>query len=148
MCLRVLHPRTVPRLVSGQDFWGELNLIRNNATFYIVGKVDLKSIITATTSSPAVTRYNAVKDELAACNSTTTGYHYPPFNPKTGETIVVPRVFMQDYETVLNLNLGENCLQHAYVTVPDLNASQVSLGLNVDITWKSGLQFDVDMGIL
>lgn len=133
---------------TGQDFWGELNLIRNNATFYIVGKVDLKSIITATTSSPAVTRYNAVKDELAACNSTTTGYHYPPFNPKTGETIVVPRVFMQDYETVLNLNLGENCLQHAYVTVPDLNASQVSLGLNVDITWKSGLQFDVDMGIL
>ena len=55
---------------------------------------------------------------------------------------------MQDYETVINLILGQNALQHAYVTVPDLSASQVSLGLSVDIDWKSGLIFDVDMGTL
>lgn len=133
---------------TGKDFWGELNLVRNEATFYIVGKIDMKSLIDGSGPSTAVTRYTNLITELTNYTSSTTGYHYPPFNPETGATIVVPRVFMQDYETVLNLILDEKALQHAYVTVPDLSASQVSLGLNVDVQWKSGLQFDVEMGKL
>ena len=133
---------------TGKDFWGELNLVRNDATFYLVGKVDMQALLTSTASNTATQRLTEIRNQLAACNATNTGYHYPPFNPQTGETIVAPRVFMQDYETVINLILGENALQHAYVTVPDLSASQVSLGLSVDIDWKSGLIFDVSMGSL
>lgn len=133
---------------TGKDFWGELNLIRKDATFYIVGKVDMQALLTSTASNTATQRLAEIRTQLAACNATNTGYHYPPFNPQTGETIIAPRVFMQDYETVINLILGQNALQHAYVTVPDLSASQVSLGLSVDIDWKSGLIFDVDMGTL
>ena len=75
-------------------------------------------------------------------------YCYPPFDPATGKTIDAPRVFMQDYVTTANLVLGADALKHAYVTVPDLRASQVSLGISIDMSWTPGLAFDVDMGHL
>lgn len=118
---------------TGKDIWGELNLIRDGGTFYLVGKMDL-----AAAKSAAVNAGFEWPSDLE--------YHYPPFNPATGETIKVQRVFMQDYTTVANLKFGKNSLSHAYVTVPDLRASQVSLGLSVDIQWRSGLTFDVNLG--
>lgn len=143
---------------TGKDFWGELNLVRKDATFYIVGKIDMNALINYSTlaaaddprtpSAASKARYDAIKTELAGYNSNETGYHYPPFDPATGETIAIPRVFMQDYMSEIRLILGPDALKHAYVTVPDLSASQVSLGLSVDITWKKGLEFDVDMGTI
>ena len=50
--------------------------------------------------------------------------------------------------TTANLIIDETSLQHAYVTVPDLRSSQVSLGLSIDLDWKAGLAFDVTMGKL
>ena len=44
--------------------------------------------------------------------------------------------------TTANFLIGPNSLQSAYVTVPDLRATQVSLGLSVDIKWETGLTFD------
>ena len=43
---------------------------------------------------------------------------------------------MQDYMTMVNLIITENSLKNAYVTVPDLRSSQISLGVSIDIKWK------------
>ena len=113
---------------TGEDFWGELNLVRNGGTFYLLGKLDPKA---ASTTKPTT---------LARDN-----FWYPPFD-ESGNTVYAPRVFMQDYMTEATLILGKNSLKHAYVTVPDLRASQVSMGLSVDLKWETGMNFQVIMG--
>ena len=50
--------------------------------------------------------------------------------------------------TKANLIIKEDALKHAYVTVPDLRSSQVSLGVSIDMEWESGLAFDVELGKL
>jgi hypothetical protein len=49
---------------------------------------------------------------------------------------------MQDYVTTANFKIGVNSLKHAYLTVPDLRSSSVTLGLSVDVKWETGLIFD------
>lgn len=120
---------------TGHDFWGELNMVRAGGTFYLVGKLDLTKL--RNTGLPEAFNDLSRSD-----------YHYPPFDPSTGETINAPRVFMQDFKTTANLILDADCLKHAYVTVPDLRASQVSLGLSIDVSWQPGLAFNVKMGTL
>lgn len=117
---------------TGKDLWGELNLIRAGGTFYVVGKLDLNAALANTTANGAV----AFPDSKFC--------HYPPYNAD-GSTIAVKRVFMQDYMTVANLKFTKNTLKHAYVTVPDLRSSQISLGLSVDLQWNPGLSFDVNL---
>ena len=64
----------------------------------------------------------------------------------TGST-TVPRVFIQDHKTMVNFKIGENSLKYAYLTVPDLRSSSVTLGLSVDMSWSAGLDFgDVELG--
>ncbi len=123
---------------TGEDFWGELNLVRKSGVFYLVGKLDL---------STAVENARA-KDPEAFKNLSRKDYCYPPFRPDTGETVNAPRVFMQDYVTEAVLNLDKKALQHAYITVPDMRASQVSLGLSIDLAWKPGLAFSINLGVL
>ena len=66
-----------------------------------------------------------------------------PTSPK--EAIAgVDRVFLQDYTTTANLTITS--LKNAYVTIPDLRATQLNLGLYVDLSWKTGLTFDVNIG--
>ena len=49
--------------------------------------------------------------------------------------------------TTANFVINETSLQHAYVTVPDLRSTQISLGLSVDLNWRAGLDFgDVVLG--
>ena len=122
---------------TDEDFWGEMNLIRKGGVFYLVGKLDLAAAVAKarTTNASAFTNLDRDWD----C--------YPPYD-NNGNTVNAPRVFMQDYITVANLILGEDCLKHAYVTVPDLRSSQISLGLSIDMSWTTGLTFDVNMGTL
>lgn len=54
-----------------------------------------------------------------------------------------PYVFMQDYTTTANFTISS--LKNAYNVIPDLRASQLQLGLAVDLTWKTGLSFDVSI---
>ena len=124
---------------TGQDFWGELNIIPQGGTFYLVGKMDRNAAVTAArTGEGNETKFK----DLSRDN-----YRYPPFNPTTGATINAPRVFMQDYMTTANITLGKDALKHAYVTVPDLRSSQVSFGLSIDINWAEGLTFPVEIGV-
>lgn len=55
----------------------------------------------------------------------------------------VDRVFMQDYVTTANFNITD--LKHAYNCIPDLRTSGINVGLAVDLDWKSGITFDVDI---
>lgn len=62
---------------------------------------------------------------------------------KTIEGVTNPAVFMSDYKTTLNLTI--NSLKSAYNTIPDLRSTKLQLGLSVDLEWKTGIQFDVNI---
>lgn len=55
----------------------------------------------------------------------------------------VNRVFMQDYVTTVNFNITD--LKNAYNCIPDLRTSGFNVGLAVDLDWKSGITFDVEI---
>ena len=61
----------------------------------------------------------------------------------TGMTITNPAVFMSDYQTTLSLNIKS--LASAYNTIPDLRSTKLQFGMSVDLEWKTGLQFDIDI---
>lgn len=120
---------------TGQDLWGELNVIRRDGTFYLVAALDPNDVA-------AVAKF---KDAQGNINLSRNDFNYPPFD-QDGNTINAPRVFMQDYVTTVKMNFTQESLSHAYVTMPDLRAGQVSLGLSVDVSWKSGYDFTVNLG--
>ena len=99
-----------------KDFYGVDGLVADGQKFYLVGEMTLPT--DKTISFP-----------------TDTDYRFPG----TG----INRVFVQDYTT--NLNVTFNSLRNAYVTIPDLRASKLQLGLSVDLTWQTGLTFDVNI---
>ena len=106
------------------DFWGKDNLVRNGGTFYLVGKLN--------PSGKTISNWPTL-------------YALPPYTSGTAIKEVV-RVFIQDYMTTANFKFDATSLQKAYVTVPDLRSTQVSLGLSVDLTWITGLSFDSILG--
>lgn len=106
---------------SGQDFFGEHNMIRNGTHFYLIGEL------------------NPEKEGLAAIEWPT-HHPLPPYN-SDGSSIKTPRVYMQDYMTTADFVIGTNSLKHALLTVPDLRYSSLTLGLSVDIKWSTGLNF-------
>ena len=67
------------------------------------------------------------------------------------------QVFKQDYVTTANFTIQQNIkdgtsnpnqdkgLGAAYNVIPDLRTPALSIGLSVDLTWQSGLTFNVDM---
>ena len=70
--------------------------------------------------------------ELDPTNATFSGTGAKPEN-----------VFTKDYVTTANVKISS--LADAYVTIPDLRAERLSLGLSVDLTWQTGLEFDVEI---
>ena len=55
----------------------------------------------------------------------------------------VNRVFVQDYVTTATFKIKD--LKSAYNCIPDLRTSGINVGLAVDLDWKSGITFDVDI---
>lgn len=55
----------------------------------------------------------------------------------------VNRVFMQDYVTTANFKIKD--LKSAYNCIPDLRTSGINVGLAVDLSWKEGITFDVEI---
>ncbi len=107
---------------SGVDFFGEHNMVRNQSHFYLIGELD---------------------PEKAGLNTVSWPEHHPlpPYNAD-GSSIEKVRVFMQDYMTTADFVIGSESLKHAYLTVPDLRYSSLTLGLSVDIKWSTGLNFE------
>lgn len=110
---------------TGEDFYGNFNLIRNGGYFYLIGELDPTQATSGGFSWP------------------TDGYVIPPYKyDNDGNYIGIPRVFIQDYKTSVTFKFGPNSLKYAYLTVPDLRASSLTMGLSVDIEWKQGLEYD------
>lgn len=59
----------------------------------------------------------------------------------SGETI--DRVFVKDHTTVANFNITN--LKNAYNHIPDMRTSKINVGLAVDLSWKAGITFDVEL---
>lgn len=72
--------------------------------------------------------------ELDPSNTTTA-------SKPTGETI--DRVFVKDHTTVANFSITN--LKKAYNHIPDMRISKINVGLAVDLSWKSGITFDVNL---
>ena len=107
---------------TGQSFFGEHGMVHDQSHFYLIGELDPE------------------KSGLAAI-TWPTHHPLPPYNTD-GSSIKTTRVFMQDYMTSADFVIGANSLKHAYLTVPDLRYSSLTLGLSVDIKWSTGLDFN------
>ena len=55
----------------------------------------------------------------------------------------VDHIFMQDYKTTATVTISS--LENAYVTSPDLRATNLQLGLSVDLEWQEGYTFNVSI---
>ncbi len=107
---------------SGEDFFGEYGMVRKDSHFYLIGELDPERSGLAAIEWPA-------------------HHPLPPYN-EDGTSKQVKRVFMQDYMTSAEFVIGANSLKHAYLTVPDLRYSSLTLGLSVNIKWSTGLNFN------
>ena len=112
----------------GTDFWGNANVVRDSGTFYIIGAIN-------------------PRDEGSAwwTDNRTHNNMMPPYDDD-GNTICVPRVFMQDFITKAVFHITDQSLQKAFTTVPDLRAAKLSLGLSVDLNWQEGLEYHISLG--
>lgn len=84
-------------------------------------------------------------------------YMVAQLNPSNGKidgqaSTTLKQVFKQDYVTTANLSINANDgndhdkgLGAAYNVIPDLRTPALSIGLSVDLTWQTGLTFNVDM---
>ena len=61
---------------------------------------------------------------------------------KPGDS-TVDHVFVQDHTTVANFTIKD--LKKAYNCIPDLRTSKINVGLAVDLSWKTGITFDVEL---
>ena len=114
---------------TGSDFWGLHNLVPKGGTFYIIGKLD--PYVDGAITLPA-------------------SYDLPPYTSTTDATsLAIKRVFIQSYKTEAHFFLTANSLKSAYVTVPDLRSTELSLGMSVDVTWHSGINFSrIELGAM
>ena len=104
---------------TGSGFFGKDNLIPDGSHFYLIGTLDPTQ-----KTAPDLPTYHAL----------------PPYKDGlNGKT--VPRVFIQDHKTTVNFKIGEFSLQYAYLNIPDLRSSSVTLGLSVDLSWSTGIDF-------
>ena len=101
---------------SNTDFYGVDGVVAAGQKFYLVGKM-------------------SVGDSQTITFPTDNDYRFPGKDTE--------RIFVQDYTT--NLNVTFKSLKNAYVTIPDLRASNLQLGLSVDLSWRTGLTFDVSI---
>ena len=99
---------------SKTDFYGFDGVVAAGQKFYLVGKM-------------------SVGDSQTITFPTDNDYRFPGKDTE--------RIFVQDYTT--NLNVTFKSLKNAYVTIPDLRASNLQLGLSVDLSWRAGLTYEV-----
>lgn len=115
---------------TAEDFYGKDGLIAKGQKFYLIATLDPSQGTEVKWPSYDGTNTNfdlndSYKDR------------YPVQNGKN-------RVFVQDFTTKADFTI--NTLKNAYVTLPDLRASLLQLGLSVNLKWQSGMTFDVPLG--
>lgn len=116
---------------TGVDFAGvDGNIVAAGQRFYLIAELDPSSASTQ------------IEWPTYGTGDLPTSYEnrYPAMAKDTNENNI-NRIFVQDFTTTANFTI--NSLKNAYVTIPDLRASKLELGLSVDLSWKTGLTFDV-----
>ena len=115
---------------TAEDFYGKDGLIAKGQKFYLIATLDpSQGTEVKWPSYDGTTPSFDLKDSYKG--------RYPVQNRKN-------RVFVQDFTTKADFTI--NTLKNAYVTLPDLRASLLQLGLSVDLKWQSGMTFDVPLG--
>ena len=115
---------------TAEDFYGKDGLIAKGQKFYLIATLDPSQ-----GSAVQWPSYDGSNPNFDLKESYTG--RYPVLNN-------INRVFVQDFTTKADFTI--NTLKNAYVTLPDLRASLLQLGLSVDLTWQSGMTFDVPLG--
>lgn len=112
---------------TGTDFYGNFNLIRNDGYFYLIAELDPENKTVAWPQD---------------------GHHVPPYDfayydsNNDNKYYSIPRIFIQDFVTKATFKFDTHSLKYAYLTVPDLRASSLTMGLSVDIEWKDGMVYE------
>lgn len=119
---------------GGDSFYGRDNLIHTGATFYLVAKLDKPTADQASALSWPADHHIA---PLYGVNG-----EEVPSGKTAGESKQIARIFIQDFMTTVTFKLNATSLQKAYYSTPDLRASQMSLGLDVDLQWTPGLTYN------
>ena len=117
---------------EGDPFWGKNNLIPSNGIFYLVGELQVAPG-GQTLTWPDDHQVPPIYGVGEAVPSGKVG----------GHSKEIPRVFIQDFVTKAVFNIGETSLQKAYVTIPNLASTQMSLGLSVDLSWTDGYDYSI-----
>ena len=120
---------------NGDAFWGKDNLIRSGGTFYLCA--ELKNTATNQASITWPTHYQI--PPLYGVDGADV-----PSGKVAGQSKQIPRVFIQNFMTTATFRIGLESLKKAYVTVPDLRSTQMSLGMSVDLSWQSGYTYDLE----
>lgn len=64
-------------------------------------------------------------------------------DPTGKTTTTVDHVFVKDHTTVANFIIKD--LKKAYNHIPDMRTSKINVGLAVDLSWQTGITFDVNL---
>ena len=126
---------------TGMDFYGNCNLIRDGGYFYLIACLD-----PTVPTGDNVISWPRQKFDANSVLTHEISHIVPPYKAD-GTSEEITRVFVQDFVTKATFKFGVNSLKYAYLTVPDLRSSSVSIGLSVDIQWGKGLVYeDVILG--
>jgi len=130
---------------TGKSFWGQHNLIKNNEKFYLMGLLNPDASWSTTDRGEGII-WPGAKTNNSDTRHVGYGYALPPYDA-SGNTIEQRRIFIQDHVTDANFVIYNTSLQHAYLTVPDLRSTDITLGLSVDLNWRQGIHYTgVELG--
>ena len=110
------------------EFYGQEGVIAAGQKFYLIGQLD---------PSTGGINWPTYPDSYSGADDTLPKSYEGRYPVKAN----TDRVFLQDFTTTARVNIKS--LKNAYVTIPDLRATKLQLGLSVDLTWQTGLTFDV-----
>ena len=114
------------------EFYGQEGVIAAGQKFYLIGQLDPSQ----PAAGSAIT-WPTYPETYTGGSGTLPQSYKDRFPVKAN----INRVFVQDFTTLAQVNIKS--LKNAYVTIPDLRATQLQLGLSVDLPLQTGLTFDV-----
>ncbi len=123
---------------NAKDFMGKDGLVAKGTKFYLVGKLN-----PATYASDATYNPNDLIQVFKQDYVTTANFTIIENNGETGRSANYPRT---GGGTPDNPYIYPGGLGAAYNVIPDLRTPLMELGLSVDLTWTTGITFDVDLG--
>ena len=108
-------------MTADKDFYGASGKIKSGQKFYLIG-----SLNPADGGDITWTDHKSFKEGDSGYDKN--------------------RVFIRDAKTIATFTLQRNSLKNAYSTIPDLRSVQMLFGISVDLAWKAGLTFNVNIG--